>query len=52
VDVPYIDIQSIAADSNGFIKKYYLADEVHCNSRIVPYCLNIIKEAFKQKNFG
>lgn len=52
VDVPYIDIQSIAADSNGFIKKYYLADEVHCNSRIVPYCLNMIKEAFKQKNFG
>lgn len=46
VDVPYADIQSIAADENGFIKKYYLADEVHCNSRIVPYCRQTLKKAF------
>jgi len=46
VDVPYVDIQSIASDGNGFIKKYYLADEVHCNSRIVPFSRKTIKEAF------
>jgi len=50
--VPYIDIQSIASDENGFIKKYYLADEVHCNSRIVPFTSRVIKEAFqKEKRF-
>lgn len=46
IDVPYVDIQSIASDDHGFIKKYYLADEVHCNSRIVPFSRNTIKEAF------
>ncbi len=46
VDIPYVDIQSIASDENGFIKKYYLADEVHCNSRIVPFCRSTLKEAF------
>jgi len=44
--VPYIDIQSIASDENGFIKKYYLADEVHCNSRIVPFTRDVIRKAF------
>jgi len=47
INVPYIDIQSIASDQNGFIKKYYLADEVHCNSRIVPFARKIIASAFK-----
>ena len=47
--VPYIDIQSIASDENGFIKKYYLADEVHCNSRIVPFATQVIKESFKDR---
>ena len=47
VDVPYIDIQLIAADDNGFINKHYLADEVHCNSRIVPFTRSIITSAFK-----
>jgi lysophospholipase L1-like esterase len=46
VNVPYADIQSIASDENGFIKKYYLADEVHCNSRIVPFCRQTIQGAF------
>jgi lysophospholipase L1-like esterase len=46
IDVPYVDIQSIASDSNGFIKKYYLADEVHCNSRIVPFTRRTIAAAF------
>jgi lysophospholipase L1-like esterase len=43
--VGYVDIQSIASDENGFIKKYYLADEVHCNGRIVPFSLETIKKA-------
>jgi hypothetical protein len=47
IDVPYVDIQSIAADEKGFIKKYYLADEVHCNRRIVPFARAKIIEAFK-----
>ncbi len=46
VDVPYVDIQSIASNENGFIKKYYLADEVHCNSRIVPFTRQTIMAAF------
>jgi hypothetical protein len=53
IDVPYIDIQSIASDQNGFIKKYYLADEVHCNSRIVPFARRTIAAAFGgTKKFG
>lgn len=47
IDVPYVDIQSIAADEKGFIKKYYLADEVHCNRRIVPFVHSQIIKAFK-----
>jgi hypothetical protein len=46
-EVLYIDIQSFAADKEGFIKKYYLADEVHCNSHIVPFVRNNIKKAYK-----
>jgi lysophospholipase L1-like esterase len=46
IDVPYVDIQSIASDEKGFIKKFYLADEVHCNSRIVPFTRRAIKAAF------
>jgi lysophospholipase L1-like esterase len=46
VDVPYVDIQSIASNENGFIKKFYLADEVHCNSRIVPFTRKAIMAAF------
>ena len=46
IEVPYVDIQSIASDQNGFIKKYYLADEVHCNGRIVPFTRENIAVAF------
>jgi lysophospholipase L1-like esterase len=46
IDVPYVDIQSIASNENGFIKKFYLADEVHCNSRIVPFTKKTIMAAF------
>jgi lysophospholipase L1-like esterase len=46
IDVPYVDVQSIASNEDGFIKKYYLADEVHCNSRIVPFTRKTIMAAF------
>jgi hypothetical protein len=51
--VPFIDIQSIAADEKGFIKKEYAADEVHVNSKVVPFVMNIIVKAFGgSKNLG
>ena len=46
-DIPYIDVQSVSADENGFIKKQYVADEVHLNSKIVPFARERIVEAFK-----
>jgi len=46
-DIPYIDVQSVSADENGFIKKQYIADEVHLNSKIVPLARERIVEAFK-----
>jgi len=52
IGVLYVDVQSIASDEKGFFKKYYLADEVHCNSNIVPFTRKTIIEAFKEsKNF-
>jgi lysophospholipase L1-like esterase len=46
-DIPYIDVQSVSADENGFIKREYLADEVHLNGKIVPFARGIVVEAFK-----
>ncbi|MBN1376134.1 MAG: SGNH/GDSL hydrolase family protein [Dehalococcoidia bacterium] len=48
IEVPYVDIQSIASDEKGFIKKCYLADEVHCNRRIVPFARKIILDSLKE----
>ena len=49
---PFVDIQSIAASENGFMKKEYAADEVHLNGRVVPFARRKIAEAFKgMKNF-
>lgn len=51
--VAFIDMQSIAADDNGFMKKEYAADEVHLNGRIVPFARGRIVEAFgSSKNFN
>jgi hypothetical protein len=51
-DIPYIDVQSVSADGNGFMKKQYVADEVHLNSKIVPLVKEGIIQAFKDsKNF-
>jgi lysophospholipase L1-like esterase len=44
--IPYIDVQSVSADENGFIKKQYVADEVHLNGKIVPFARERIVEAF------
>jgi len=50
--VPFIDIQSIAADEKGFIKEEYAADEVHVNSKVVPFVRGIIFQTFGvSKNF-
>jgi len=50
--VPFIDMQLIAADENGFIKKEYAADEVHLNTKIVPFARDRIVEAFSgSRNF-
>ncbi|MBM3142182.1 MAG: SGNH/GDSL hydrolase family protein [Chloroflexi bacterium] len=45
--IPYIDVQSVSAGENGFIKKEYVADEVHLNGKIVPFARERIVEAFK-----
>jgi hypothetical protein len=51
-EVLFIDMQSIAADGNGFIKKEYAADEVHLNRKIVSFARDRIIEAFgDSKNF-
>ena len=51
--VPFIDMQSIAADEQGFMKKKYAADEVHLNSRVLPFARRTIFEAFADtKNFS
>jgi len=45
--IPYIDVQSVSADENGFMKKQYVADEVHLNGKIVTFVREIIVEAFR-----
>jgi len=47
IGIPYVDVQSVSADGNGFMKKGYLADEVHLNGKIVPFARERIVEAFK-----
>jgi hypothetical protein len=50
--IPYIDVQSVSADENGFVKKQYVADEVHLNGKIVPFVKEGIIQAFKDsRNF-
>jgi hypothetical protein len=52
-EVAFIDMQSIAADDNGFIMKEYAADEVHLNSKIVSFARDKIIDAFGgSKNFN
>jgi lysophospholipase L1-like esterase len=50
--IPFINMQSIAADENGFIKKEYAADEVHLNGKVVSFARDIIVEAYgDSRNF-
>jgi lysophospholipase L1-like esterase len=52
IGVPFIDMQSIAAGESGFMKKEYAADEVHLNTKVVPFARKKIVEAFgDRKNF-
>src|SRR4030043_1694292 len=44
--VPYIDVQSISTDENGFMKKEYAADEVHLKGKIASFARERIVEAF------
>ena len=49
----HIDVQSISADENGFMRKEYAADEVHLNGKVAIFARDRIVEAFKgSKNFG
>jgi hypothetical protein len=51
-DVLFIDMQMIAADEKGFIKKEYAADEVHLSGKVVPFARDRIAQAFGDiKNF-
>jgi hypothetical protein len=51
--VAFIDMHSIAADENGFMKKEYAADEVHLNGKIVSFARDRIVEVFGgSKNFN
>jgi hypothetical protein len=44
--VGFVDMQSIAADEQGFMRKEYAADEVHLNSKVVSFARGKIVEAF------
>jgi hypothetical protein len=51
-NITYIDVQSVSADESGFMKKQYVADEVHLNGKIVPFVKEGIIQAFNDsKNF-
>jgi len=50
--IPFIDVQSISADENGFIKKEYAADDVHLNGKIASFSKYKIVDAFRgSRNF-
>jgi hypothetical protein len=51
-EVLFIDMQMIAADKKGFMKKEYAADEVHLSGKVVPFARDRIAQAFGDiKNF-
>lgn len=53
VGVPFIDMQAITADEQGFIKEEYAADEVHLNAKVVSFAESTIVQAFRgTKNFA
>ena len=45
--VMYIDVQSVSADEEGFMKRQYATDAVHLNGQIVSFARGKIVEAFK-----
>ncbi len=42
-NIPYINLFEKVVSKDGGIKKVYRADEVHLNSKVVPFTLSIIK---------
>ena len=42
-NIKYIDMYSNIVDSNGFIKKEYTDDEIHCNRKAVIFAENYFK---------
>jgi len=50
-DIPYLDVQSVSKDGEGFIKDEYAADELHLNPKIVPFIRERIAEAFSDSRF-
>ena len=50
-DIPYVDVQLVSKDGEGFIKDEYAADELHLNPVIVPFIRERIAEAFRSNKF-
>ena len=42
--IKYLDIYSVVADKQGFVKDEFVADEIHVNGKIMPYVKAMIKE--------
>jgi len=50
-DIPYVDVQLVTNDGEGFIKDEYAADELHLNPVIVPFIRERMSEAFGGNRF-
>ena len=48
-NIPYLDVQSISKNEEGFIREEYAADELHLNANIVPFIRERIAEAFDSR---
>jgi hypothetical protein len=46
IRVPFIDVQKTASGSDGFLSGEFARDEIHLNSRIVPYVRSSLIKAF------
>lgn len=50
-NIPYVDVQPVSADDEGFISNEYAADDVHLSGKIVPFVRGKITEAFGDRRF-
>lgn len=44
--IPFIDVQKVASGKDGFLSKEFARDEIHLNSRIIPYVRSNLSKAF------